>query len=109
MIKYLIFFLLVGYAGAQIIPPAGGWSPYTLTAAKIGAAGGITNGGSGASLKGITASQVGAVPSIPAGVSTQFIYYASATNCAGVWMDADNQYTFKIKAGVYSAITNAIP
>jgi hypothetical protein len=41
--------------------------------------------------------------------STQYLYYASATNCAGVWMDADNQYVFKIKLGVYSAITNAIP
>jgi hypothetical protein len=41
--------------------------------------------------------------------STQYLYYASATNCAGIWMDADNQYVFKIKMGVYSAITNAIP
>jgi hypothetical protein len=41
--------------------------------------------------------------------STQYLYFASATNCAGVWMDADKQYVFKIKMGVYSAITNAIP
>jgi hypothetical protein len=65
--------------------------------------------GSGSGLTNITAAQVGAVPAIPAGVSTQFLYYASATNCAGVWMDADKQYIFKIKNGAYSAITNAIP
>ena len=41
--------------------------------------------------------------------STQYFYYASNTNCAGIWMDADKKYTFKIKAGVYSCITNAIP
>jgi hypothetical protein len=47
MLKYLIFILAAGYAGAQIIPPSsggGGGGTYTLTAAKIEAAGGLTNG-----------------------------------------------------------------
>ena len=40
---------------------------------------------------------------------TNFLYYASATNCSGIWMDANNQYVFKIKLGVYTCLTNAIP
>jgi hypothetical protein len=45
MLKYIMFLLLVSCVGAQIIPPATGGGSYTLTTAKIGAAGGVTNNG----------------------------------------------------------------
>ncbi len=41
--------------------------------------------------------------------NTQYLYFVSSDNCSGIWMDADKQYVFKIKAGVYSCLTNTIP